>query len=104
MNTFAVDLSQIAVIITTDGKTERIPYRTKRQADKKVVELCAAGYKFNPLWWHEQKMRRVRLTWQAHNLCNALCHKLYDWTPDDPARLERILVKARARLARREAL
>lgn len=47
----------------------------------------------------------VRLRWQANNLCNALCHKL-DWRhdPEDVARLNHALTRARARLARREAM
>lgn len=42
---------------------------------------------------------------QAHNLCNALCHKL-DWKRDDKdvRRINRILSRARARLVRREQL
>ena len=53
--------------------------------------------------WGERLRHESRLRWEAHNLCNALCHKL-DWRrdPEETARIKRVLTRARARLARRE--
>jgi len=105
MNTFAVDLDRIAVFVWTDGAVERIPFRTKKQADKKIKELFAAGYTFDREWWYREQQRKARLRVEAYHLCNALCHKL-DWrlAPEREARIRRVLERARARLARREAL
>lgn len=104
MKTFAVDLRKIVVVVTTDGVTTTLPFKTKRHADKKITQLCAAGYKFDREWWSREQMRRASLHIQAHDLCNVLCDRLYNWNPepDKAARLARILTKARARLARRE--
>jgi hypothetical protein len=106
MSTFAVDLEKVIVYVTTEGKTERIPFKTKRQADRKIVELCKDGYTFDPAFWYERKKRAAHLSVQAHQLCNTLCDKLYNWNPE-PERAERlalILAKARTRLARRNLL
>jgi hypothetical protein len=56
--------------------------------------------------YREQQARARHLSWQAHNLCNTLCDKLYNWRPEPEraARLERVLTRARIRLARREEL
>lgn len=54
---------------------------------------------------HYARLRtRIHLSVQAHDLCNTLCDKLYNWYPEPEraARLERVLARARARLARRE--
>jgi hypothetical protein len=54
--------------------------------------------------WREREAQRRHLSWEAHNLCNTLCDKLYNWYPEPEraARLTRVLAKARTRLARRE--
>lgn len=103
-NTFAVDFDRIAIVVMTNDRIERITFRTKRQADKKIVELCAVGYTFDREWWYRQRQRQARLHIEAHNLCNTLCDKLYNWNPEPERaqRLAQVLSKARARLARRE--
>ncbi len=56
--------------------------------------------------YHRRQGELRRLHIQANDLCNTLCHKLYDWNPDPEraARLTRVLTQARARLARRDRL
>jgi len=55
--------------------------------------------------WYERQRELSYLRWEARNLCNALCHKL-DWKRERQVveRINRILARARVRLARREAL
>ena len=55
--------------------------------------------------WRQRERIAIRLRWQANNLCNVL-YGMLDWRrdPADLARIERVLARARARLARREAL
>ena len=53
MNAYAVDLARIAVLVRTEGKITRLPFRTKKQADKKILELIQSGYKFDRYLWAE---------------------------------------------------
>ena len=48
MNTYAVDIKAIAVLVRVDGTITRLPFKTKLQADKKMLELIGQGYKFDP--------------------------------------------------------
>jgi hypothetical protein len=52
MKTFSVSLhGPPAILVRTDGKTELFTFRTKRQADKKLLKLIEAGYtldRYNP--------------------------------------------------------
>lgn len=104
MKTFAVDMESIRVYVNTDGAVEALPFTTKKAADKKILTLIEQGYTFDRQFWYVRKAWAAHLHIQAHDLCNVLCDKLYNWRPEDPAHLERVLGKARARLARRERL
>lgn len=52
--------------------------------------------------YYRRRVELAHLHVQAHELCNALCHKL-DWRhdPERVERLHRVLARARTRLARR---
>ncbi len=51
MNTYAVDPHTLRIYVKTGEVTETFDFKTKRQADKKIMSLNAAGYKFDPMMW-----------------------------------------------------
>mgnify|MGYP006921349153 CR=1 FL=1 len=51
MNTFFVHLNATAITYTTDGIAKTLTFRNKRTADKKIIELLAAGYTIDRLGW-----------------------------------------------------
>lgn len=50
-NTYAVDLHRIAVYVKTDGAIETFTFKTRKQADKKLLELIKGGYRFDPMMY-----------------------------------------------------
>jgi|GEM_PF-4632504 len=47
MKAYAVDPHRIAVYVKTGDTIETLTFRTRRQADKKLLELIGEGYKFD---------------------------------------------------------
>ena len=57
MRTFFVHLDATKITVRTDGSEETFSFRTKKQADKKLLELLAAGYTLDRLAWAAQQAR-----------------------------------------------
>lgn len=51
MKTFYVHMNATKITVTTDGVVETFAFRTKKAADKKLLELMKAGYAFDRFGW-----------------------------------------------------
>lgn len=55
MKTYFVHLNAFAITVRTDETIETLTFRTKKQADKKLMALIADGYKFDRYGWEAHK-------------------------------------------------
>lgn len=57
MKTCFVHLNAVKITINTDGVEETLTFRTKKQADTKLLELFKDGYTFDRLGWAAHQKR-----------------------------------------------
>ena len=53
--TYFVHLNATAITVRTGDQVETFEYRTKKQADRKLVQLIKDGYKFDRYGWEQSR-------------------------------------------------